>query len=122
MGAAAGDPKTTAARQRHDPDRPGQGQASAVFQGQCRGDPDPDPVHRRRQDQGPAAKGAAYAGGACEGLEDCDDPGRHASDVRTGAAKILRDRAGIPGGVTCTRLIASTTTFALAPPWMPLAA
>lgn len=46
-----------------------------------------------------AAEGAARPRRQCEGRTHRDDPGHHASDVRAGAAKILRDRAGVSGGV-----------------------
>ena len=36
-----------------------------------------------------------------------DDPGHHASDVRAGAAEILRDRAGFSGGVSAPRRVTS---------------
>ena len=62
------------------------------------GDQNADAVHRRRQHQGHAAAGAACAGGQREGIAHRDDPGHHASDVRTGAAEILRDRAGFSCG------------------------
>src|SRR6266851_6246420 len=44
-----------------------------------------------------------HAGGACFGFEDRDDSRRHASDVRTGAAKVLRDRAGVSGSLITSR-------------------
>ena len=37
------------------------------------------------------------------GLEDRDDSQHHAPDVRTGAAEILRDRAGVFGGMIGSR-------------------
>ena len=49
--------------------------------------------------QGRVAPGAAHIGGACFGFEDSDDSRRHASDVRAGAAEVLRDRAGVSRGL-----------------------
>ncbi len=48
----------------------------------------------------------------CEGLAHRDDPGHHASDVRAGAAEILRDRAGVSGGglIAMQTLRTSTVT------------
>ena len=97
LAAAAGDGEATPARQRHTligqvrDNRPPFSKADAesikmptLFIGGA-------------QDQGPAAEGAACAGRACALFEDGDDPERDASDVRAGAAKILRSRSGFPG-------------------------
>src|SRR6202022_5124482 len=51
------------------------------------------------QHQGDAAEGAECAGGAGAEFENRDDIRHHASDVRAGAAEILRDRAGVSGGL-----------------------
>ena len=45
------------------------------------------------------------------GSTDRDDPGHHASDVRAGAAEILRDRTGIPGGLRCRHFTSTVTTW-----------
>jgi hypothetical protein len=90
--------QAVAARQRDDPHRAGQRQPSAIFKGRCGGDQNADAVDRRRQHQGRIAQGASRLGGACGRRENGNDPGHDASDVRTSAAKILRDRAGISGG------------------------
>jgi hypothetical protein len=59
-----------------------------------------------------------HTGGACEGVEDRDNSRHHASDVRTSAAEILRDHAGVSGGVISPLVI----TCSAGPPWMPPAA
>ncbi len=61
--------------------------------GRCGSNPVSNTVHRRRQNQGCIAEGAPYPGSACVWFENGNDPGRHPSDVRAGAAEILRDRA-----------------------------
>ena len=60
----------------------------------------PDAIRRRRRHQGHAARGAARAGTAGSRRQDDDDIRRRSLDVRTGAATILRKRAGLSGGVT----------------------
>ena len=47
-------------------------------------------------------------------VKDGDDSGHQSLDVRTGAAAILRDRAGVSGGVKALDI-----TFSARPPWMP---
>ena len=53
-----------------------------------------DAVDRRRRHQGRAGGDLARAGGAYSGRADRRDPGHAPLDVRTGAAGILRRRAG----------------------------
>jgi hypothetical protein len=51
-------------------------------------------------------------------IEDRDNSRHHPSDVRTGAAEILRDRAGVSGQVINPLVV----TCSAGPPWMPPAA
>ena len=60
----------------------------------------PDPVHRRRRDQGKPARGAARAGGPGARRQDRDDRRLRPLDVRTGAARVLQDRHCVSGGLT----------------------
>jgi pimeloyl-ACP methyl ester carboxylesterase len=64
---------------------------------------DAEAIHWRRQHQGHAAACAAYAGRARSQFQDGDDSQHHPSDVRAGAAAILRDRAGFSGRVSGRR-------------------
>lgn len=97
LAAAAGDGEAEPSRQRHDADRPGPRQPPTVLEGGCGIDQNADALHFGRADQGPAAEGAARTRRACALLEDGDHPERDASDVRAGAAKILRSGSGLSG-------------------------
>ena len=82
----------------YDDNRPGQGEPAALFEG------DAESIRTPTCLSAAAIPGARCrrcwgAGEACSGLKDCDDPRHQPLDVRTGAARILRDRDGISGGV-----------------------
>ena len=101
LGAAAGDAEAAAARQRLHADRPGPRQASALFARPTR------KRSGRRRCSSAAAIPRAPARCCARWRRMCrvqtamiPDP---ASDVRTGAAEILRDRAGVSGGVSARR-------------------